>query len=165
MSAIQQEYANGADRPLAGYAAAMAVFCAGAAGVGALARLTGRRLPQPGPWDVLLTAGAVHRLARLVAKDPVTSPLRAPFTTFQGVSGPSELAEDVRGTGARKTVGELLTCPFCTGLWIAGGFAAGQVFAPDATRLVSATLSAVTGADLLHFARSWLQQAVESDDD
>ncbi|MFD0327857.1 DUF1360 domain-containing protein [Streptacidiphilus monticola] len=114
---------------------------------------------------MLLTAGAVHRLARLVAKDPVTSPLRAPFTTYQGVSGPSELAEEVRGSGARKAVGELVTCPFCTGLWIAGGLTAGQVFAPDATRLVSAALTAVTGADLLHFVRSWLQQAVEADDE
>lgn len=30
--------------------------------------------------QVALSAAAVHKLSRLLAKDPVTSPLRAPFT-------------------------------------------------------------------------------------
>ena len=37
---------------------------------------------------------ATHKLSRIIAKDPVTSPLRAPFTTFEGTSGPAELAEE-----------------------------------------------------------------------
>jgi hypothetical protein len=109
---------------------------------------------------VLLCAGATHRLSRLVAKDPVTSPLRAPFARFEGTTGPAELDEDVRGTGPRKAVGELLTCPFCTGLWIATGLAAGLVFAPRATRLAAGALTSTALADLLHFARVRAQQAV-----
>jgi hypothetical protein len=34
----------------------------------------------------------------------------------------------------------------------------GLVFAPRVTRLAAGTLTALTGSDLLHFARSWLQQ-------
>ena len=48
--------------------------------------------------------------------NPVTSPLRAPFTAYQDTSGPAELQEEVRGSGAQKTVGEHITCPFCTGI-------------------------------------------------
>ncbi len=157
-------YEPDGEQPIGGYLGAMAVYLAGVGAVAGLARRTGRPLPAPGPWDVALTAGAVHRLARLVAKDPVTSPLRLPFTRFRGRSGPGELAEEVRGGGARRTVGELITCPFCAGLWIATGLTAGQVLAPAPTRLVCAGLSALTAADFLHFARVGAQQAVEGPD-
>jgi hypothetical protein len=157
-------YAPDEDRPLAGYAGAMGVYSAAVLGLGAAARLTRRSLPAPTPWDVTLTALATHEVSRIVAKDPVTSPLRAPFTRFQGTSGPAELAEEVRGDGARKAVGELLSCPFCTGLWIATGFTAGSVFAPRATRLVAATFAALAVSDLLQFARVGAQHAAEEDE-
>ncbi|MEV5243490.1 DUF1360 domain-containing protein [Streptomyces cinnamoneus] len=153
-------YTAGADRPLGAYAGMMGVYAAGVAALSAAARLARRPLPDPGPWDVLLCAGATHQLSRLLTKDPVTSPLRAPFARYRGTSGPAELAEEPRGRGARKVVGELLTCPFCTGLWVATGLAAGMVFAPRTTRLATATMTALTGADLLHFLRVRMQQAV-----
>ncbi|KJS62687.1 DUF1360 domain-containing protein [Streptomyces rubellomurinus] len=145
------------DQPIGGYLAVMAAYLGCVGALTALARRTGRPLPTPGPWDVLLTAGAVHKLSRLVTKDPVTSPLRLPFTRFRGQAGPAELAEDVRGQGVRRAIGELVTCPFCTGLWISTGLTAGQVLAPEATRLVSSGLSALALSDLLHFARVGLQ--------
>ena len=46
---------------------------------------------------------ATHKLARLVTKESITSALRAPFTRYQGVSGPAELAEDA----AMGTTGQL----------------------------------------------------------
>ncbi|MFD8708479.1 DUF1360 domain-containing protein [Kitasatospora sp. NPDC059648] len=149
------------EQPIGGYLAAMAVYLGGTGLLAAAARRTGRPLPEPGPWDVLLTAGAVHRLSRLLTKDPVTSPLRIPFTRFRGQAGPAELSEDVRGTGVRRVVGELITCPFCTGLWIATGLTCAQVFAPGATRLVCSGLTALTAADLLHFVRVGLQHATD----
>jgi hypothetical protein len=51
-----------------------------------------------------VVAAAAHKLSRLLAKDPVTSPLRAPFTSYQGTQGPAELKEEVRGQDGRKTV-------------------------------------------------------------
>jgi hypothetical protein len=102
---------------------------------------------------------ATHRLSVLVAKDSVTSPIRAPFTRYEGVEGPSKLKESVRGEGVRHSIGELLTCPFCLSQWTATGFAIGTVFAPRATRLVATTFAAVGLADLLQFARAKAQQA------
>ncbi|WP_431951091.1 DUF1360 domain-containing protein [Actinacidiphila sp. bgisy167] len=154
-----QEYAGGADRPLGAFGGLMAGYGGAVCAIAGAARLTGRKVAEPTPWDVALCAGATHRLSRLVTKDAVTSPLRAPFSRFKGTTGPAELEEEVRGSGARKAVGELLTCPFCTSLWFATGFAAGLVFAPAATRLAAGTLTALTVSDLLHFARSRAQRA------
>jgi Protein of unknown function (DUF1360) len=160
---IHERYAHGADRPLGSYLGTLGTYSAVVAGLAGLARLTGQRLPDDpmSARDVVLTAAATHKLSRMLTKDPVTSPLRAPFTSYSGVSGPAELAEDVRGHGAQKAVGELVTCPFCVGVWVATGLTAGLVFAPKATRLVAGTFAALAGADALQFAHAWLEQVAE----
>jgi hypothetical protein len=107
--------------------------------------------------DIALAATATHKLSRLLARDPVTSPLRAPFTTYEGTAGPAELDEDARGEGARQAIGELITCPFCTGVWVATGLSAGLIFLPRTTRLAMGTLAALAGADLLQFVHAWLE--------
>ncbi|MFF4648456.1 DUF1360 domain-containing protein [Streptomyces sp. NPDC001380] len=160
VEAERRAYAGESDHPLGGYAGAMGVYAASVAALAGAARLSGRPLPSPTPWDLVVCTGATHRLSRLLTKDPVTSPLRMPFTRFLGTTGPAELKEEVRGSGARKAIGELLTCPFCAGMWIATGLSAGLVFAPRATRLAAFALTALTGSDLLHFARVRMQQAV-----
>ena len=110
-----QTYRRGEDRPLGGYVLVMAVFAALVAGAAGLVTARGRRLPELGPQDLLLAAGT-HKLSRLLAKDPVTSPIRAPFTRYSGTGGPAEVMEEVQtGSGARHAIGELITCPFC--LW------------------------------------------------
>ena len=76
-----------------------------------VARLTGRQIPdRPSASDVALIAAATHKVSRLLARDAVTSPLRALFTSYQGTAGPAELAEQARGQGGQKTLGELVTC-------------------------------------------------------
>jgi Protein of unknown function (DUF1360) len=75
------------------------------------------------------------------------------------VSGPAELSEEVRGSGPRHAVGELLTCPFCLSQWVGTVYAAGMVFAPRATRFAGAALTAVAAADWLHLAYTRLQQS------
>jgi hypothetical protein len=155
----RDEYANGEDFPLAGYAMAMSVYSGMITGLAAAARLTGTPLPERiSPWDTVMTAVATHKLSRLIAKDAVTSPLRAPFTAFQGPSGPAELAEQVRVSGPRKTLGELVSCPFCVGMWVATGFTAGHVFAPKATRLAVTALAALAGSDFLQLAYAYAEQ-------
>jgi hypothetical protein len=155
----REEYAHGEDFPLGGYAAAMSVYGGVVAGLAAAIRLSGRQLPDRiSPWDTAITAVATHKLSRIIAKDPVTSPLRAPFTVFEGTSGPAELAEEVRGKGRRKTLGELVSCPFCIGMWVATGFTTGYVFAPRATRLATTTLAALAGSDFLQFGYAYAEQ-------
>ena len=159
--AQHEHYAGGEERPLAGYLATMATY---ASLVGALAlgaRATGRDVPELSTSDVIRCAAATQKLSRLLAKDPVTSPLRAPFTSYEGTAGPAELQEGVRGHGGRKTVGELVTCPFCTGVWVATGFTAGLVYLPRTTRLAIATLTALAGADLLQYGHALLEKAAE----
>lgn len=157
--AEQGAYAGDEDRPLGGYLVTMTVY-AGVVGVlAAAARLTGREVPDGlATKDIALTALATYKLSRLLAKDPVTSPLRAPFTTYEGTTGPAELEEEVRGSGGRKTVGELVTCPFCSGMWVATGFAAGLIYLPRTTRMAIGTFAALAGSDLMQFAHAWLQQ-------
>lgn len=152
-SRLVRGYADGAadERPLKGYAVVMATYLAAAGTVAGFARLTGRRLPErPQAADVALLAVATHKLSRLLTKDAVSSPLRAPVARFEGPAGEAELNESPRGTGVQHALGELLTCPFCTAVWIAGGLAAGLVFAPRQTRYGMGVATAIAGADFLH---------------
>jgi hypothetical protein len=147
-------YAEPAERPPFGtYAALAAAFNAGYVGALIAARRSGRELPaRVPPQDVVLIGTASHKLSRLVAKDKVTAFLRAPFTEYQGRGGPAEVEERARGTGVRRAIGELLICPYCLGLWTAGGFHVGLVYAPRVTRLVASTFTALTLSDFLQIA-------------
>lgn len=158
----KSHYADGAQRPLGGYLGAIGLYAAGVIGLGAVAVRRGVRPPEAvSPWDVVLLGVATHKASRLISKDSVTSVLRAPFTRFRGAQGEAELAEEVRGKGARHAVGELVTCPFCLDQWIATGFAFGLLFAPPTTRLVAGAVSAQALADFLHLAYAGAQQALE----
>jgi hypothetical protein len=69
--------------------------------------------------------------------------------------------DEPRGSGARRAVGDLVACPFCTSAWVAGALTAGYASAPRATRLVSAGLTANTMADWLQYAWSWTERTAE----
>jgi hypothetical protein len=152
-------YRQGEDRPLAGYLKLMSIYATGTVSAYVTARRLGRPVPRLAPWDVAQLAVATHKVARLIAKDPVTSPFRAPFTTYEGVSAPSELHEEVRGHGLRHSVGELLTCPMCLAQWVATAFSMGLMVSPATTRLLLSTFTAVAGADFLQHLYANLQEA------
>lgn len=146
----QSLYAQGESRPLGGYLTLMSTYATGAVGVGLVAKALGKRAPAPmTPWQLTQLSVATYRISRLMAKDPVTSPLRAPFTTYDGLSGPSELCEQVRGTGIKHSVGELLTCPMCLSQWVATLLCFGLTVAPTTTRMVITTFNAKAGSDFL----------------
>lgn len=160
--AVDQEieaYSGGADRPLRDYAAFMAAY-AGAVGAATLiGRRRGVRFPERiGAGDFALLAIATHRVSRLITKDSITAVVRAPFTRYVEPTGAGEVHEEVRGTGWRHAVGELLGCPFCLGQWIGTAFTAGYVFAPRATRTVAAAFSVVAVSDALQFGYAALQK-------
>ncbi len=156
---VVSAYAQGEDRPLRSYAALVAAYGTVLAGLLAFA---GRRggLPEHLAFhDLVLAAVATQKVSRLVAKAPVTSPLRAPFTRYKGTSGPSQLEEEVRGEGARHALGEFVSCPFCLSQWVATGFVFGLALSPRATRLIASIFATVAASDLLQFAYSRAQQA------
>ena len=156
--AEKAEYSQGVDRPLGSYAAITTTYAAFAVAAGLAA---GRR--EPGPTmsasDTVLATIATGNFGRTLAKDPVTSFLRAPFTRFKGRAGEAELAEEVRGTGARHAIGELLTCPFCLGPWFAGAFVAGFTFTPRAARAAALIGTIDAAANVLQYGFAGLQQA------
>jgi hypothetical protein len=146
-------YSDPDERPPFGtYAVMAAVFNAGFAGALLAAKRSGRLPKRVSPEDVILIGTASHKLSRLLAKDKITTFLRAPFTEYQGRGGPAEVEERARGEGLRRALGELLICPYCLGLWTSGAFHAGLVFAPRATRVTASTLAALTLSDFLQIA-------------
>jgi hypothetical protein len=147
-------YAEPRKRPPFGiYAGLAAIFNAGYVGALVAARRSGHGLPaEVSAKDVVLIGTASHKLSRLISKDKITAFLRAPFTEYEGRGGPAEVEERARGTGVRRTIGELLICPYCLGLWASGGFHLGLVYAPRTTRLVASTFTALTISDFLQIA-------------
>jgi hypothetical protein len=161
---LRSEYAPHEHRPLDGYAAAMAGFGVLAASLAAAAKVTGRPVPErPSTQDVLLISIATHKLSRLIAKESVTSPLRAPFTRYTAPAGASELNEEVRdqGSSLRHSIGELITCPFCLAVWVATGLTGGLVLAPRLTRLAATAMTAVAASDFLQMAYTIAKEAAE----
>ena len=163
---LRSRYAPHEHRPLDGYAAAMGGFGALAAAMAVAAKATGRPVPErPSTQDVVLISLATHKLSRLIAKDAVTSPLRAPFTRYAEPAGAAELNEEVRdeGSSLRHSIGEMITCPFCLAVWVATGFTGGLVLAPRFTRLAATTMTAVAVSDFLQMAYSIAKEAAEGD--
>jgi hypothetical protein len=141
------------DRPLKGYAVLMGAFTSLSAAFAAWFRASGRELPdRVDARDLALVTVATHKASRLVAKDRVASPVRAPFTRFEHDAGPGEVSESARGRGLRRAIGELLVCPYCMAVWISAAFTAGLLVAPRFTRWFAAVLTVVFGADVLQIA-------------
>lgn len=149
------------ERALGGYAILMSAFLALSAGFSAWMRRSGRALPDGvAASDLALMTVATHKVSRLIAKDRVTSTVRAPFTRFEGDAGPGEVSEAARGRGLRRAIGELLVCPYCLDMWVAAAFAAGLIAAPRPTRWLMATFSALFGADVLQIAYKKAEDSV-----
>lgn len=139
--------------PFLPYLAFMSIFGSLVATALVIAKRQGRELPERVSTEQLLLVGtASHKLSRVLSKDKVTSPLRAPFTELEGKGGPAELEESSRGTGLRKAIGELLICPYCLGLWVVAAFSVGLVFAPRVTRFIASLFAALTISDFFQIA-------------
>jgi hypothetical protein len=112
---------------------------------------TGRNIPERvDTKDLALLGVATHKLSLIGAQDAVTSPLRAPFTELREKESPKSVDEKPRGTGLRKSIGELLSCQFCLGMWLSSFFTYGLVLAPRVTRLIATVFAVVTVSDHLH---------------
>jgi hypothetical protein len=115
------------------------------------ARVTGRPIPKRmDAKDIALLGMATHKISLMGSQDAITSPLRAPFTELKERESPKKVDEKPTGKGLRRSVGELLTCQFCLGVWVASFFTYGFVLLPRVSRLVAAVFAAVTVSDYLH---------------
>jgi Protein of unknown function (DUF1360) len=152
--AVIAGYAEPQKRPPFGpYLAFMSIFGTLVGAALLVARRQGRELPDKvSAADLALVGTAAHKASRVISKDKVTSPLRAPFTELEGKGGPAELEESSRGSGLQKAIGELLICPYCLGLWVVAAFSVGLIFAPRVTRFVASLFSALTISDFFQIA-------------
>ena len=166
LAGLRKDYAPHEHRPLDGYVVTMSAFGALAASFAVAAKVTGRPVPERvSAQDVVLISIATHKLSRLLAKDSVTSPLRAPFTRYAEPVGAAEVNEEVRdqGSSIRHSIGELITCPFCLAVWVATGLTGGLVLAPRLTRLATTAMTATAVSDFLQMAYSISKEAAEGD--
>jgi hypothetical protein len=131
------------ERPLPEYAALTAAFGAVLGGFLVLAR---RQLPDRIAFGDMARIGlASYKIGRLVAKDDVTTWVRAPVTRDAEASEP-------KPQGVERALGELVTCPYCIGVWAASGLSYALVLYPRQTRLVTTIFGAQAVADFLNAA-------------
>ena len=158
---VANSYSPDDPKPLAAYAGLTGAFAAAIAGSEVVRRKRGFELPERiAPGDLALLAVATYKLSRLATKARVTSFARAPFTRYTGEAGPSEVSEEPRGNGLRRAIGELATCPYCVGEWIAAGLMTAYARDPRATRTGAGVLAVVVVADVLHQGWAYLDEGI-----
>jgi len=157
------DYAPGQERPLLDHAALAGVYGAAVAGLSLVVKRRVKRLPDRIPAaDLALLSVATHKLSRLLTKDTVTAPLRAPFTRLKGPGAGGEVNEEPRDNPpAKHAVGELVTCPFCMAQWVGTGFLFGYLLAPRATRAAASLFTMVAASDALQYAYTALGESVD----
>jgi Protein of unknown function (DUF1360) len=129
------------ERPLPEYATLTAAFWAVFLGF----VLTNRgRIPERIPFDDFARiALASYKISRVLTKEEVTSFVRAPVTE-------DAEAQEPKPEGMARVLGELLTCPYCVGLWIASTLSYSLVRFPRETRFATTIFGAYALSDFLH---------------
>jgi hypothetical protein len=135
---------------MTGYAAMLTLYGFGVGSAALLTRSSRRKAPDDYALpDLILGALATHKFTRLIAKDGVTTPMRAPFTEFEENAGSGEVNESPREGHAIHVPGEVLSCPFCLAPWVATTYVAGLAWSPRLARAWAATFAIVGGSDWL----------------
>jgi hypothetical protein len=146
-------YRNKEKLPLGGYALLDATYAAWLLSSLRWLKRSGKGLPDSVNFkDLALLGIATHKLSIILTKEWSTAPLRAAFTQYQGIEQAGELNERSRGQGLQEAIGDLLTCPYCTGVWVATAFTLGMVASSRTTRLIASIFGAVAVSDFLHSA-------------
>ena len=70
------------------------------------------------PFDIVLLSLAAFRLTRLFVYDAIMKFFRGMFYNAEVMNGEVILTKPVRGP--RRTVADLVSCPWCFGMWSAG---------------------------------------------
>ncbi len=150
------------DMPLGSYAVLMGVYGTALTGFLLWRRRSGRRLSSRlGLGDVLTYGLATHKMTRILGRDFVTAPVRAPFVRYEGKERAAEVNESSRGQGLRRAVGDLVSCVFCLGPWVAGALVCARSVFPRETRLVASIFALTTLSDFLHRGYEWVGEGLK----
>jgi hypothetical protein len=126
----------------------------------------GGKLPRRvGSSDIVLLGLASYQLSRTITRDRVTAFVRAPFARQGEPTGRGEVASEAQGSGVRRAVGELVTCPFCMTQWVAATGVVGLVAAPRATRFVASILAVRTVAEVVNLGHEAAVAKIDQLDD
>jgi hypothetical protein len=116
------------------------------------ARSLGRPIPPEFTGlDVVLLCLATFRLTEVITEEKVARFIRAPFCVRKkmiGADGKESFEEEPCGAGVRRVIGELVLCPWCTGIWIASTLTFLYVFTPDVARVVLLAFGVAAGGML-----------------
>src|SRR5207248_6867609 len=141
--------------PYEAYAAIMGVFVGGLGVAGLAARIFDRNPACQSALDFVVLSAASFKAARTLARDEVTSFLRAPFVEGEAHEGDEEPLES---GDFRQAIGELVTCSRCGGTWAAAFLACSQILAPRFGRLLTWSLAAAGVNDWLQAGFSALNE-------
>ena len=143
---------------LAEYALLLAFYVSSVAALTGIAIEKDRLPKKPSLLDLALLGVATHKLSRIIAKDRITSILRAPFVNYIRSAGYGEVEEEPRGRGIQRGIGQLISCPYCMAPWCATALAFGFIFAPRTAKFFAGILATVAASDFLHRAHSATEQ-------
>ena len=119
----------------------------------------GGMLPDiPSGWFYVLLALAAYRGGRAVAFNAVFEWLRSMLgcRVVRDTSGAGENNEPCEETGIMQALGELVTCPICSGTWFAMGLLVINSLSPEMGKGLIVVLAAAGVAELLHWASEYL---------
>lgn len=109
----------------------------------------GRPWPGVPPgMDILLLSLAAFRLTEILSEEKVARCIRAPFCEVRRSPGPdgTEIEEEVpMGAGIQRVAGELLLCPWCTGVWMATFLTFFYLLVPGMARVILIAFSVAAG--------------------
>lgn len=92
-------------------------------------------LAELGVLRLILLGMATYRIANIIANEQVFKVVRAPFVDVR--PSPAGEEEVPKRRGIRNTVGTLLFCPSCLGVWTAAALVYSLIFFPQVTWVVT----------------------------
>ena len=118
-----------------------------------LLRLSGAAWPSHvSGLDFLLLCFATFRLTHLLTEERIARCIRAPFVVRKTITNPDgtrKEEEEPVGHGLRRVIGELLICPWCSGVWIATLLTFFHVLVPRTAHIFLLALATAAGAILI----------------
>lgn len=78
---------------------------------------------------ILIISLASFRITRLFVFDKITENLRSPF--FDEMMEEGEIFLVPKPKGVRKWIGEMISCYWCTGIWVSAALVIGYTYLPS----------------------------------